>query len=138
MGTAARKIIVGACLLISIPLSYAQAPQEATVSDKDMIVSDFEDIGYPPPARQTRTQGVVVIRASLDNDGKVVDAKTISGSELLTPASIANAKKWRFHPNTQRTAIIVYNFRMPNAACNSQSIRSFSLLQAPNFVTVTG
>jgi outer membrane biosynthesis protein TonB len=108
------------------------------VRDKDMIVSDFADIGYPPLARQTRTQGVVVVRAQLDKHGNGTDAVALSGSELLIPASVENAKKSRFQPNAQRVVVIVYNFRMPFASCKSQAIHSFSMLQAPNFVTVTG
>jgi TonB family protein len=138
MKIVAGVILLAACLLPTIPLSFVQAEQDITVHDKDMTVSDFVDIGYPPLARQTRTQGVVVVRAQLDKDGRVTDVVAISGSELLAPASVENAKKWRFHPNAQRAVVIVYNFRMPFAACKSDSIHSFSMLQAPNFVTVTG
>ena len=138
MKSGVRNILFVTCLLAMILLSYVQAQQDATVNDKDMTVSDFEDIGYPPLARQTRTQGVVVVRVRLDKDGKVTDAVALSGSELLIPASVANAKKWRFQSNAQRAAVIVYNFRMPHAACKSSSIVSFSMLQAPNFVDITG
>jgi TonB family protein len=115
------------------------AQQDLTVKDSDMTVSEFEDIGYPPLARQTRTQGVVVVRVRLDKDGKVTDAVALSGSEYLTSASVANAKKWRFQPNAQRAAIIVYDFTMPpQAVCNSKASVSFSMLRTPNFVTITG
>lgn len=138
MKAAIRSMLVVLCFMTIAQLSYVRAQQDTTVNDKDMIVSDFEDIGYPPLARQTRTQGVVVVRVRLDKDGKVEDAKALSGSELLISASITNAKKWHFQPNSQRAAVIVYNFRMPFADCKSQSIKSFSILQAPNFVTITG
>jgi len=119
-------------------LSFPQAEQNATVSDSEMTVSNFEEIGYPPLARQTRTQGIVVVRVRLDKDGKVADAVALSGSELLTEASIVNAKKWRFQPNAKLTAIVVYNFRMPRVVCNLKTAASFSVLQAPNFVDITG
>jgi TonB family protein len=134
MKSAARKILVAMCLVVMVSLTVVHAQQDPTVNDKDMIVSDFEDIGYPPLARQTRTQGVVVIRVRLGKSGAVTDAVALSGSDPLIPASVANAKKWRFQPNAQGTAIIVYNFRTPQAACKS----SFSMLQAPNFVTIIG
>jgi TonB family protein len=129
-------ILIGFVLAPS--MTGLSAQQDATVKDSDMTVSEFEDIGYPPLARQTLTQGVVVVRVRLDKDGKVIDAVALSGSEFLTDASVANAKKWRFQPNAQRAAIIVYNFRMPRAACSSKTVLSFSMLQAPNFVTITG
>ena len=121
-----------------MPLSLLQAEQNATVSDSETIVSNFEEIGYPPLARQTRTQGIVVVQVRLDKDGNVAEALALSGSELLTAPSVANARKWRFQPTTKRTAIIVYNFRMPSVVCNSKTAASFSVLQPPNFVTITG
>ena len=60
----------------------------------------------------------------------------LSGHDKLIPDCLANAKKWRFQPNAQHAAVIVYNFRMPYAACKSETLVSFSMLQAPNFVTV--
>ena len=138
MKTIIRSFLLALCSLTLIYLNCAVAQQNSTVNDKDMSVAEFEDIGYPPFARQTRTQGLVVVRVKLDNNGKVMDAEALSGSELLIPASLANAKKWRFQRNAQHAAVIVYNFRMPHAACKSQSVVSFSILQAPNFVTITG
>ena len=138
MKTVVRSLSLALCSLIAFPLNFVEAQQNSTVNDKDMTVVDFEDIGYPPLARQTLTQGVVVVRVGLDKDGKVTDALALSGSEFLTSASVANAKKFRFQPNPQRAAIIVYNFRMPRAACGSKKILSFSTLQAPNFVTIIG
>jgi TonB family protein len=135
----AAKYIAFLVVLTKAPfVTGLQAQQDVTVKDSDMTVSEFEDIGYPPLARQTRTQGVVVVRVRLDKDGKVTDAVALSGSEYLTSASVANAKKWRFQPNAQRAAILVYNFRTPHAACNSKTVLSFSMLQAPNFVSITG
>ena len=120
-----------------MPFACIVGQEGVVVHDKDMRVADFEDIAYPPLARQTRTQGVVVVRTRLDEDGKVIEALAISGSDLLVPASVANAKKWRFQPNAHHAAVIVYNFRMPDAACKSTTVTSFSILQPPNFVTVT-
>lgn len=130
------KIVLGTFLLAMAPARCVQAEQGATVKDKDMRIVASEDLKYPPFARSARIQGVVVVRAKLDNDGRVVDAEAISGHELLIPDSLTNTKKWRFQPNAHRAAIIVYNFRMPGGGCNSPT--SFSLVQAPNFVTITG
>ena len=134
MKSAAKHFFGAMCLLVMVSLTVVCAQQDSTVNDKDMVVSDFEEIGYPPLARQTRTQGIVVVRVRLGKTGAVTDATALSGSNLLIPASVANAKKWRFQPNAQETAIIVYNFRTPQVGCNG----SFSMLQAPNFVTIIG
>lgn len=136
------KMIVGMValavgLVAMSPLGGIQAQQDTTISDKDMRVFDFEDLKYPPFARQAMIQGVVVVRVKLNNDGKVVDAVALSGHDKLIPDCLANARKWRFQSNAQHTAVIVYNFRMPYAACKSETLVSFSMLQAPNFVTIT-
>lgn len=136
MKTMLRRIVLAVCLAAISPLSCFQAQLEPTINDKDMSVIDFAELGYPPLARQTRTQGVVVVRVRLDNDGKVSEGIAISGPELLVADSVANAKKWRFRPNAHRAAVIVYNFRMPLASC--KSVASFFMFQAPNFATITG
>jgi len=41
-----------------------------------------------------------------------------------------------FQPNARRAAIIVCNFWMPDAAFKSENLVSFSMFQAPSFVTV--
>jgi TonB family protein len=133
------KIIVRTVAL-AVGMLVTNAPraqQHTTINDKDMSVIDFDDIKYPSFARQAMIQGVVVVQVRLDNNGKVVDAVALSGHELLIPDCLANAKRWRFQPNARRSAIIVYNFRMPYAACKSETLVSFSMLQAPNFVNVT-
>jgi TonB family protein len=135
MKIALRNVLVALCLLAVIPLASVPAQQDKPISDTDMKVIDFEDLGYPPLARAVRVQGVVVVRVRLDNDGKVVEATAISGSDLLVPESLANAKKWRFKPNARRAAVIVYNFRLVGI-CKSSAV-SFSTLQEPNFVTIT-
>ena len=98
----------------------------------------FRGDWVPALGTTNATQGIVVVQVRLEKDGNVADALALSGSELLTAPSVANARKWRFQPTTKRTAIIVYNFRMPSVVCNSKTAASFSVLQPPNFVTITG
>lgn len=131
-----KNILLATLFLVMDPLRGVQAEQGTTLNDKEMRIIASEDLKYPPFARSARIQGVVVVRAKLDNDGRVVEAAAISGHELLIPDSLANAKKWRFQPNAHRAAILVYNFRMPGGGCNSPT--SFSIVEAPNFVSITG
>jgi TonB family protein len=112
-----------------------QAQQNDTVKDKDIRVVDFVDLEYPPLARTAHLQGVVVVRATLDDHGKVVDAVAISGQDVLIPACLANVKRWRFRPNTENAAVIVYNFRMIEGS--SKSGASQFIFQGPNFATIT-
>lgn len=71
---------------------------------------------YPPIAQQARTQGVVSIQVLIDEQGKVVSAKVISGSPLLAPAAVRAAYQARFKPTrlsdqpVKVSGVITYNF----------------------------
>jgi protein TonB len=53
---------------------------------------------YPPIARQTRTQGTVIVQVLIDEEGKVISAKATSGHVLLIPAAQTAALRARFSP----------------------------------------
>ena len=53
---------------------------------------------YPPIARQTRTQGVVVLEAIIDRDGSIQSLRVISGHPLLTQAALDAVKQWKYRP----------------------------------------
>ena len=114
----------------------ASAQRDRTVLNSDMNLVDFSDMAYPKVALAAHIEGVVVVWATLDDEGKVAEAKAISGDNTLLPDCLANAKKWRFRPNAQKAAVIVYNFRL-TAGLSKSGCSHFSLL-APNFATVTG
>lgn len=58
---------------------------------------------YPPLARTTRTEGIVVLRVSVAKNGEVTNVEAISGHPLLKEPLIEVVKAWRFEPLT-RTA----------------------------------
>lgn len=92
------RFLLAAGIAAIVSVASDSSPQDAPVYDKDIHYISYEGIEYPPLARQTRLQGVVVIRVKLDAQGKVTGASAISGHELLIQAAIANAKKWQFEP----------------------------------------
>jgi hypothetical protein len=59
----------------------------------------------------------------------------ISGQDVLIPVCLANVKRWRFQPNAENAAVIVYNFRMIEGS--SKSGASQFIFQGPNFATIT-
>src|SRR5260370_162857 len=97
-------------LLVICPSVSAQ-PNE-TVKDKDIHVTHYEEMNYPALGRTARVDGVVVVQVKLDSEGRVEDADAISGNDVLVPDTLANVKKWRFPPNAQKTAVVVYNFTL--------------------------
>jgi protein TonB len=66
---------------------------------------------YPPLARQTHTQGTVVIEAILDESGNVVEMKVVSGHGLLIQAALDAVRQWKYEPtylNEQPVAVQMY------------------------------
>jgi hypothetical protein len=91
---------------------------------------------YPLAARFTHTQGVVVVRARLDGDGKPVSAEALYGTKALVTECVSNAKKWHFRATgTSGSAIIVYEFRI-EGLCHSPCPSQF-LFKPPNLAVIT-
>lgn len=73
---------------------------------------------YPPIAQQSRTQGVVAVQVLIDETGKVISAKAISGHPLLSPTAVRAAYQARFKPTTlsgqpvKVSGVITYNFNL--------------------------
>jgi len=55
---------------------------------------------YPELAKRMKITGTVKISATIDPDGKVIDAKTISGNKILSQAAEDAVKHWRFSAGT--------------------------------------
>lgn len=53
---------------------------------------------YPPLARASRIEGVVLIDAVINQDGNVVEARAISGPGLLMHAALVAVSQWRYQP----------------------------------------
>lgn len=75
---------------------------------------------YPPIARQTRTQGTVIVQVLIDEEGKVIQAKATTGHVLLVPAAQTAALRARFSPTVlgdqkvKVQGVITYNFVLGN------------------------
>jgi TonB family protein len=62
---------------------------------------------YPEIARRMRISGVVTVQATVDPDGKVTDAKAVSGNRALSPAAEDAVRKWRFVPADATSTVTV-------------------------------
>ncbi|HXR33648.1 MAG TPA: TonB family protein [Verrucomicrobiae bacterium] len=125
-------LAIGVIGVISLTCNSSQ--EDTPISDKDVHYTSYEEMPYPAFARQTRTEGVVVVRLKLDDHGRVTLAIAVSGHEHLIQGAVENAKKWQFEPNSRKAAVLVYNFRMASGLCNS----TFFNFQPPDFITVIG
>jgi protein TonB len=73
---------------------------------------------YPAPARASRIEGDVVIRATIDATGKVTNMQVVSGPKALQQAALDALRKWKYEPatlNGQPTSIqqeVTIRFRL--------------------------
>jgi len=116
-------------------ISAQEGKQDQRVNDNDITVIYFEEMKYPGLAFVASRQGVVVVRVNLDGEGNVVSAEAISGDDLLVRDALSNARKWRFRPNSSKTASIIYEFRIPDGACGDTMNQLF-VFRAPNMALV--
>jgi periplasmic protein TonB len=74
---------------------------------------------YPPLAKQIRLQGTVVIQVLIDENGKVLSARPVSGHPMLIAEAQRAAMQAKFSPTTLNgvavkvSGMISYNFQMP-------------------------
>lgn len=126
------------CLLLCVAASgyvlAQQSPHSETVQSEDIYVASLAEMPYPAGARLAQKEGVVVIKVRFDSEGKVKAAEAISGPKELINDSVANAKKWRFHPNTAKTAVVIYQFRMDGFCASG----SHFIFREPNIAAITG
>jgi len=75
---------------------------------------------YPPMAKQIRLQGSVNVQVFIDETGRVISAKAISGHPLLVPEAQRAATQARFSPTligdtpVKVSGVITYNFVLGN------------------------
>lgn len=71
---------------------------------------------YPAEARQVRASGIVRVQVQIDETGKVIEAKALSGHPVFAKPSEEAALKARFTPTklsgqpVKVIGIILYNF----------------------------
>lgn len=135
MKKAVASVIAVSSLIMLNSFKGMSSAADTTIYDKEVRVVSFEDLSYPAIAHSANIQGVVVLRVTLDDQGKVLEAFPVSGAEPLISSVVANAKKWRFEPNPKRAAILVYDFRI-EGTCRDNTESGQSLYHWPNFTTI--
>jgi protein TonB len=53
---------------------------------------------YPVLARTTQVEGVVIIDATIDEQGNVIEARVLRSIPLLDEAAVSAVRRWRFSP----------------------------------------
>ena len=53
---------------------------------------------YPALARETRTQGMVILDCVIDQHGNVTNMKLVSGNPLLVQSAFSAVQQWKYQP----------------------------------------
>jgi TonB family protein len=112
-------IMALACWFVTATFPLAAAPQ--TVADGPGVTVDTggavmhrASIVYPEGARARRIQGVVIVEATLDSSGNVVDTRVLSGPIELRRAAQQSILNWHFAMDTSmNTRQVKVNFELP-------------------------
>jgi TonB family protein len=74
---------------------------------------------YPPMAKQMKVSGAVQVAITIDENGRVIEAKAISGPPMLQAAAEEAARRWVFRPtrvdgnSMKQQDILTFNFGRP-------------------------
>ena len=117
-------------------VEQAGVSQEKTILNETIKPIHFETLQVPILARLSSrgAKGIVVVRLSLDDAGRVRSSTAISGPKDLVSHCLENSKKWIFQPNNEKTVVIVYWFRT-QGLCNRPCPSHFSF-EPPNLAII--
>jgi TonB family protein len=102
----------------SAPRLSTPAPVNAVVVPSRLV--QRINPNYPVAARQYRVEGAVTLSATIGPDGRVHDAKVISGPPMLRDAAVGAVKQWKYAPSTvngravESSVQIVLQFKIPS------------------------
>lgn len=76
----------------------AAVPQRARVSQSVARALLIHKVQPENPGDAARIQGIVLLSATIDKEGNVVNLRLISGHPMLAPAAIEAVRQWKFRP----------------------------------------
>ena len=77
--------------------SNPNPPQISTGVSEGLLIHKVQPV-YPADARQLHIQGTVVLRAFIDETGRISGLEPISGPKELIGAAIGAVQQWRYRP----------------------------------------
>lgn len=126
---------ISTVLVLMLPCAASAQVAAGAIDHGSPELLDFDDMQYPPLARIARVAGVVVVRATLDDRGRVSDTVSLSGPKMLDASALANAKWWKFKAGTGKEVILVYSFEIIGT-CTHGTPTILSISHPYNFVRV--
>jgi len=93
------------------PGSTASDPVEVNFN-KIRVKHQPDAPAYPPEAKAQRIQGTVVVVLVIDVEGKVTEAKAISGPSELHACAVGYARTWEFEPVKVKGKPVAARFKL--------------------------
>jgi TonB family protein len=108
-------------ILLSASLLFAQA---SNVVEKDTpTVVAFVAPAYPRAAKDQRKMGKTLTRITVNPQGTVTDAKTLSANSVFESYVLEALKKWRFQPSErERTLEVTCSFEFIEDKCEGTNV----------------
>jgi len=93
----------------------AAAPKPAAPRDRAAALVNEPSPTYPPEAYRAREEGVVLIRAQVDELGNASDVEIAkrSGSRILDRAALNEVRKWKFAPAIKNGKTVASSVQVP-------------------------
>jgi TonB family protein len=121
----------------SFPLMAGpQAPKDSpgvTVQTDESKVLHRAPVHYPEDALSKGIQGTVVLEATLDQSGAVVDAQVVSGPPELRKAALESVLQWHFNRDlvaASKTRVAI-DFALPGAGAPAKVKRVAPVMEGP-------
>ncbi len=127
--------LIGSFLLIAAMGTAQSRVETLPVLDENVRILHVERMIYPLTAKIGHKEGVVVLRATVDSEGRVSEAVPLSGPKALLKESAENLKKWTFTSPHSSAVLAVYWFRF-QGLCELPCLSGFEFYP-PNLVVVT-
>jgi protein TonB len=101
-------------------MSVAPAPKMIRLSTGvlDGSATKKAQPNYPAEAKAAGAEGPVHVEITVSESGNVIEAKAISGHQMLRDAAVRAAKQWEFKPvevsraPVKAQGILVFNFAL--------------------------
>jgi TonB family protein len=111
-------------------LAMAREPRQVSNEEANQHLTKRVPPRYPSMAEMAHIQGDVIVRVTIDESGKVTEAKGASGHPLLLEAAIPAVKQWEFQPFSDEgkpvpvQALVKVNFSLgPGAELRSKYLQ---------------
>ncbi|MCI0392032.1 MAG: TonB family protein [Acidobacteria bacterium] len=98
------ELTIAVSILFSISLAQAgktsgteKVVRKSGVALEQEAVKKVEPV-FPPIAKAARASGAVKVEVTIDEAGKVVSVRAVSGHPLLRDSALAAARQWKFKP----------------------------------------